>query len=119
MIMGFSFAAVSVGLPMGQSYQSPERSSEVSQFSIQIDCIMLTREIITVYFEHHTTPISVLCGQNAELLNVTAGGTYSYNCTFEWIINDTHQLVSSWHSNQNYLTLQWLRKNGKAHTVFI
>jgi hypothetical protein len=67
-IMGFLLAAVSLGLPTGQSSRSPERSSEVSHFGIQVGCIMLSRQIITVYFEHHTTSVNVLCDQNADLL---------------------------------------------------
>jgi hypothetical protein len=39
---------------------------------------MLFREIIAVYSENHTKPIDTLCGNNAELLIVKAGGTYSY-----------------------------------------
>jgi hypothetical protein len=35
---------------------------------------MLFREIIIVYSVNHTTPINLLCGKNAELLNVKAGG---------------------------------------------
>jgi hypothetical protein len=38
---------------------------------------MLFTEIIAVYSNNHTEPIDTLCGQNAELLNVKAGGTYS------------------------------------------
>jgi hypothetical protein len=38
---------------------------------------MLYREIIAVCSEIHTKHINTLCGQNVELLNVKAGGTYS------------------------------------------
>jgi len=38
---------------------------------------MLCREIIAVCSEIHTKHINTLCGQNVELLNVKAGGTYS------------------------------------------
>jgi hypothetical protein len=31
---------------------------------------MLFTEIITVYSENHMKPINMLCGQNAELLNI-------------------------------------------------
>jgi hypothetical protein len=34
--------------------------------------------MIAVYSENLTKPIDKLCGQNAELLNVKAGCTYSY-----------------------------------------
>jgi hypothetical protein len=33
-------------------------------------------KIIAAYSENHTKPINTLCGQNADLLNVTASGTY-------------------------------------------
>jgi hypothetical protein len=39
---------------------------------------MLLKEIIAVYSKNHTKHINNLCGQNADLLNVNAGGTYSY-----------------------------------------
>ena len=38
---------------------------------------MLYREIIAVCSQIHTKHINTLCGQNVELLNVKAGGTYS------------------------------------------
>jgi hypothetical protein len=37
------------------------------------------KEIIAVYSENHTKPTNTLCGQNVMLLNVKAGGTYSYH----------------------------------------
>jgi hypothetical protein len=42
---------------------------------------MLFKEIIVVYSENRMKAINIglLCGQNAELLNVKAGGAYSYN----------------------------------------
>jgi len=38
---------------------------------------MLYWELIAVCSEIQTKHINTLCGQNVELLNVTAGGTYS------------------------------------------
>jgi ribosomal silencing factor RsfS len=38
-------------------------------------------EIITVCSQNHTKHINALCGQNAELLNVKPGGTYSDHWT--------------------------------------
>jgi hypothetical protein len=35
-------------------------------------------EEIAVYSENHKKPMNTLCEQNAELLNVKVGGTYSY-----------------------------------------
>jgi hypothetical protein len=43
---------------------------------------MLFKETIAVYSETHTKPIT-FCGQNAELLNVKAGGLYSYHCVLK------------------------------------
>jgi hypothetical protein len=40
---------------------------------------MLFEEIIVVYSENHMKPINTLCGQNAELLIVKAGGTRIYH----------------------------------------
>jgi hypothetical protein len=40
---------------------------------------MLFKEIITVYSENNTKLINTLYGQNAEILNVKAGGTYNYH----------------------------------------
>jgi hypothetical protein len=39
---------------------------------------MLVREILAVYSDNDAKPINTLCGQNAGLLIVRAGGTYSY-----------------------------------------
>jgi hypothetical protein len=38
---------------------------------------MLFKEITTNYSENHMKPINILCGQNAELQIVKAGGTHS------------------------------------------
>jgi hypothetical protein len=40
---------------------------------------MLFKEIISVYSENFTKPINAIYGQNEKLLNVKAGGTYSYH----------------------------------------
>jgi hypothetical protein len=39
---------------------------------------MVFKEIITVYSENHKKPVNT-CGQNKELFDITAGGTYSYH----------------------------------------
>jgi hypothetical protein len=44
---------------------------------------MLFKEVIAVYSDSHTKPINTLCGQNAELLIIKAGGTYSYHWTLK------------------------------------
>jgi hypothetical protein len=40
---------------------------------------MWFREIIAAYYENHTKPVNTLCEQNAELLTIKVGGTYSYH----------------------------------------
>jgi hypothetical protein len=37
------------------------------------------KEMITGYSENHTKPINTLCGQNAKLPVVKAGGSLSYH----------------------------------------
>jgi hypothetical protein len=49
----------------------------------KIILLMLFREIIAIYSENHMKPINTLCGQNVELVNVWAGGTYSYHCAWK------------------------------------
>jgi hypothetical protein len=44
--------------------------------------LMFFNKIIAVYSEDHTKPINTLSGQNAELLMVKGGDTYSYH----WIL---------------------------------
>jgi hypothetical protein len=46
--------------------------------SANINRLTLFRKI-AVYSENHTTPIDTLGGKIAELLNVKAGGAYSYD----------------------------------------
>jgi hypothetical protein len=43
---------------------------------IKINWLMLFKEIIAVYSENHTKPTDTLL-ENAELLNIMAGSTYS------------------------------------------
>jgi len=50
---------------------------------IKTSQLMLYREIIAVCSEIHTKHINTVCGQNVELLNVTAGGTYSDHWALE------------------------------------
>jgi hypothetical protein len=45
----------------------------------KINCLVLLKDIIALYSEKHTKPINTLCGQNAELLTVKAGGKYMYH----------------------------------------
>jgi hypothetical protein len=41
----------------------------------------MCKEIVPVYSDDHKKPVNALCGKNAELLIVTADGTYtSYSC---------------------------------------
>jgi hypothetical protein len=47
----------------------------------KINWLMQFKEIIAVYFERsYDKPTNALCGQNAELLNIKADGTYSCHC---------------------------------------
>jgi hypothetical protein len=45
----------------------------------KINWFPLFKEIIAVHSENHTKHINTLCGQNAELLIIKSGGTYSYH----------------------------------------
>jgi hypothetical protein len=67
------------------SFKHSVRTAKKTQhFTItKINWLMLFKEIIAVYWENHTKPINALCGHNAELLIVKAGGTYSYH----WAVN--------------------------------
>jgi hypothetical protein len=40
---------------------------------------MMFRDIIAVYYENNTNPISTRYGQNAELLNMKACGIYKHH----------------------------------------
>jgi hypothetical protein len=44
---------------------------------------MLFGEIIDVHSENHMKSINTFCGQDEELVNVKAGGTYSYHSTLK------------------------------------
>jgi hypothetical protein len=41
---------------------------------------MFHKEITTLYSENNTIPINIICGQNAELVNVKTCGTHRYHC---------------------------------------
>jgi hypothetical protein len=59
---------------------SVRTSKRTPHFTItKINWLTLFKEIIAACSENHATPISTLCWQNAELLIVKAGGTYSYH----------------------------------------
>jgi hypothetical protein len=40
-------------------------------------------KIIDADSGNHTKPINILCGQNANILNVKTGGAYSYHCALK------------------------------------
>ena len=44
---------------------------------------MLYSEKIAVFSQTHTKHINTLCGQNAEIVNVKPGGTYSDHWTLK------------------------------------
>jgi hypothetical protein len=48
-------------------------------FITKTSWLMQFKEIITVYSENCAKPINTLCGQNAELLIIKAGGAHSYH----------------------------------------
>jgi hypothetical protein len=65
---------------------------------------MLYREIIAVRSQIHTKPIHTLCGQNADLRNVTTSGYYNYQCADVPILtfpsrNVQTQLCSRFHND--------------------
>jgi hypothetical protein len=62
-------------------YKNSVRTAKKTQhFTItKINWFMLFKEIIAVHSENHTKHINTHYGQNAELLNVKAGGTYYYH----------------------------------------
>jgi hypothetical protein len=41
---------------------------------------MLFMEILPIYCENHMKHTITLCEQNAEILNIETGDTYSYRC---------------------------------------
>jgi hypothetical protein len=55
-------------------------AKKTQHFTItKINWLTLFKKIIAVYSENHAKLINTLCGQNAELYIVKAGGTYRYN----------------------------------------
>jgi hypothetical protein len=44
---------------------------------------MLFKETVIIYCENHMKHINTLCGQNAQIYNVKASGTYNYHCASE------------------------------------
>jgi hypothetical protein len=63
-------------------FKNPVRTSQrTPHFTItKINWLMLFKEIIAVYSENRTKYINIFSGQNVELMNVKAGGPYSYHC---------------------------------------
>jgi hypothetical protein len=63
---------------------SVRTAKKTPHFTItKINWLTLFKEIIAVYCKNHMKRINTLCGQNAELLNVKPGGTYSYHCALK------------------------------------
>jgi hypothetical protein len=58
---------------------------------------MLFKEIIVFYSEKHMKPVNTPFGQNAEILIVKAGGTYSYH----WVLNNQSEV--------------WMELSGQLH----
>jgi hypothetical protein len=57
---------------------------------IQTSQLMLYSELIAVCSEIHTKQINTLCGQNVQLLNVKAAGTYSNHWALKGFTNTSH-----------------------------
>jgi hypothetical protein len=62
-------------------FKTSVRTAKKTQlvFITKINWLIPFREIIAVCSVNHTKPINTLRGQNAQLLIVRAGGTYSYH----------------------------------------
>jgi hypothetical protein len=45
--------------------------------------LMLFGEIVPVYCENPMKHINILCGQNSQVFNVNAGGTYNGHCALK------------------------------------
>jgi hypothetical protein len=61
-------------------HHSAPNQKKTQRFSItKINWFMLLREIVTVYSENYTKPISALCGYSADVLTLKVDGTYSYH----------------------------------------
>jgi hypothetical protein len=58
------------------------------------------REIIAVYSENRKKLTSTLCGQNAELLNVKASGTYNNHCS-DVAVRYNNALTTRWKQKAN------------------
>jgi hypothetical protein len=67
------------------SVRTAKKTQRVSM--MVIGWLTLFREITVVYSENHTKHINTLCGQNAEVFIVKAGGTCSYHRAFK--VNQT------------------------------
>jgi hypothetical protein len=52
---------------------------------------MVFKERIAIFSANHTKPIITLCGQNAELLVVKAGGIYNHHWALN--LNSVNQLI--------------------------
>jgi hypothetical protein len=57
------------------TYQNPVRTSQETHYVSTT--LMLVRETVAVYCENHTEHTDTLCGQDAEIWYVKAGGTYT------------------------------------------
>jgi hypothetical protein len=60
-------------------YINSVRTSQETHYvsSAEPNRLMLFRETVAVYRKNHTEHINTLCGQNADIYYVKAGGTYS------------------------------------------
>jgi hypothetical protein len=76
---------------------------------------MLFRETVAVYCENHTEHTDTLCGQNAELWYVKAGGTYSNH----WALKGSMNCRSIWYDETLRLhTFAWLNSYVGTEDMF-
>jgi hypothetical protein len=61
----------------------------------EINWLTLFKEIIAVYSQNHMKGINTLCGQNAEVLVIKAGDTYSYHCVLKSYIFKVFFIVAA------------------------
>jgi hypothetical protein len=54
---------------------------------------VLFKEVNTVYSENHVKHLSTLCGQNARLIIVSAGGKCSYCCGLKASLMKTGHII--------------------------
>jgi hypothetical protein len=64
---------------VGRTYSNSVRTLQETHYvsATKPNRLILFRETVAVYCENHTEHTNTLCGQNAEVMNLTAGGTHN------------------------------------------